>query len=283
MLFSGLHLSFHFFTTASSVQLPRSCPGAVILSYIAAFLYASQTPQKPLYSTVRGCETLLFAGIMKSERRKPMNQVEIGKFIAEERKHRKYTQRQLAEILGISDKTISKWECGNGFPEVSLLLPLCEELEINVNELLSGKRLSEVDYKKKAEENMVDFIKEKEENRKKIWLSALTGIIATISFITLSLVVCMYTDVISLPVKTILMAIACVIFITGVYVAMQGERTVGYYKCQRCGEIFIPSFRSYMMAMHIITTRKMKCPRCGEKSWCRKVLSREQEPPAGKG
>lgn len=62
-----------------------------------------------------------------------MDQIKIGKFIAEERKAKKYTQRELADKLSISDKTISKWERGNGFPEVSLLLPLCNELEITVN------------------------------------------------------------------------------------------------------------------------------------------------------
>ena len=72
-----------------------------------------------------------------------MDQICIGKFIAEERKKKGYTQRHLSEKLGISDKTVSKWERGNGFPEVSLLLPLCEELDISVNELLSGKRVSE--------------------------------------------------------------------------------------------------------------------------------------------
>ena len=59
-----------------------------------------------------------------------MDQIRSGRFIAEERKKKGYTQKQLAEKLNISDKTISKWECGNGFPEVSLLLPLCEELGI---------------------------------------------------------------------------------------------------------------------------------------------------------
>ena len=71
-----------------------------------------------------------------------MDQIIIGKFIASERKRKGYTQRQLADLLQISDKTISKWERGNGFPEVSLLLPLCRELDITVNELLSGERLS---------------------------------------------------------------------------------------------------------------------------------------------
>ena len=84
-----------------------------------------------------------------------MDQIKTGKFIAEERKNKKLTQRQLAEILNISDKTISKWETGNGFPEISLLQPLCRALDISVNELLSGERLSEDEYKKKAEENNV--------------------------------------------------------------------------------------------------------------------------------
>ena len=57
---------------------------------------------------------------------------------------------------------------GNGFPEVSLLLPLCIELEITVNELLSGERVSEDDYRKKAEENMVNLVKEAQESKKKI-------------------------------------------------------------------------------------------------------------------
>ena len=102
-----------------------------------------------------------------------MDQIKIGKFIAEERKAKKYTQRELADKLSISDKTISKWERGNGFPEVSLLLPLCNELEITVNELLSGERLQAMDYKKKAEENMVNLVRETQESKKKIVLSAM--------------------------------------------------------------------------------------------------------------
>ena len=78
-----------------------------------------------------------------------MDQVRIGRFIADERKKKGWTQKQLAEKLNISDKTVSKWECGNGFPEVSLLLPLCEALGVTVNDLLSGERVSGEDYQKK--------------------------------------------------------------------------------------------------------------------------------------
>ena len=119
-----------------------------------------------------------------------MDQVKIGKFISDARKAKGYTQKQLSELLGISDKTISKWECGNGFPEASLLLPLCNELEITVNELLTGERISQQNYKKKAEENMVNMIREKEENKQKILLTTIIGVISTITFVTLLLVVC---------------------------------------------------------------------------------------------
>lgn len=60
------------------------------------------------------------------------------------------TQKQLAERLLISDKTVSKWERGKGLPEVGLMLPLCELLEITVNDLLSGEKISENNYQKKA-------------------------------------------------------------------------------------------------------------------------------------
>ena len=204
-----------------------------------------------------------------------MDQMKIGKFIAEERKRNKLTQQQLADILGISNKTISKWECGNGFPEISLLLPLCEKLDISVNELLSGERLSKADYQKKAEENIVNMITEKEENKKKMQLSALTGIISSVAFITLILIVCIYTDVMALPVKITIVIISCAIFGIGLYVAMQSERTIGYYQCRHCGKTFIPDFGAYVMGMHLLTTRHLKCPHCTRKSWCKKLMSKE--------
>ena len=95
-----------------------------------------------------------------------MDQIKIGKFISETRKTLGITQRQLADALFISDKTVSKWECGKGLPEVSLMLPLCEELHITVNELLTGEKIEETEYKKKAEENMMNLVQENQENRK---------------------------------------------------------------------------------------------------------------------
>ena len=119
------------------------------------------------------------------------------------------------------------------------------------------------------------MIKEREENKKKLIPTIITGLIATISFITLIMVVAVYTEVIAVPVKILLVVIACVIFGCGLMVAMEGERTIGYYKCRHCNELFVPTFGAYTMGMHMISTRYLKCPKCGTKTWCKKVLAKE--------
>lgn len=95
-----------------------------------------------------------------------MDQKKIGHFISMLRKEKGLTQKELAGQIGISDKTISKWETGNGLPDIEMLTPLCQILEINVNELLSGEKLPPNEYSEKAEENMMNLLKENEVNRK---------------------------------------------------------------------------------------------------------------------
>ena len=95
-----------------------------------------------------------------------MEHKKIGKFIAQQRKDKQMTQKQLGEALGISDKTVLKWECGNGLPDISMIMPLCQLLGINVNELLSGEHLTQDTYNGKAEENMMDLIKDNEKHKK---------------------------------------------------------------------------------------------------------------------
>ena len=88
-----------------------------------------------------------------------MDQIKIGKFIAQLRKEKNLTQNELAQKLSITDRAISKWENGRGLPELGLLLPLCEVLEVSVNELLSGERLQTDVYQQKLEENVVETIR----------------------------------------------------------------------------------------------------------------------------
>ncbi len=87
-----------------------------------------------------------------------MNQEKIGKFIAMVRKKKTLTQKQLAENLGITDRAVSKWENGKSMPDLSLLKPLCEILDITINELLNGEYISKKDKDKSLEENIVDAI-----------------------------------------------------------------------------------------------------------------------------
>lgn len=203
-----------------------------------------------------------------------MDQIKIGRFIAQIRKEKGMTQRQLSEKLGISDKTVSKWECGNGLPEVSLMLPLCDILGISVNELLSGEIIKDIDYKMKAEENMMSLLKEKEENKKKLKLSFLVGVPATATFLVLIMLVSIYADVMSVPLKLMLILFACIIFGIGLYVTMLLDREAGYFVCKHCGESFTPSWGMYLWAPHTLTRRYMKCPHCGKRSNCTRTMTK---------
>ena len=154
-----------------------------------------------------------------------MDQLKIGKFIAEMRKEQSYTQRQLADILGISDKTISKWETGNGLPEVSLMMPLCNALKINVNELLSGECLTASEYKEKAEENMMNLMKEKEESKRKIILSVIVCALTILSGVTMF--VLSGALEIELWLRILLLLIGTIVVIGGIGVVIALDVTTG--------------------------------------------------------
>lgn len=201
-----------------------------------------------------------------------MDQIKIGRFIAKERKRKGYTQKRLADILGISDKTISKWECGNGFPEVSFLLPLCEELEISVNELLVGERVSEDEYRKKAEENMVNLVKETQESKKKIILSATVVVLMIVAAVPLFIISGAF--MMETWLRFVLMGIGIFIIAAGIAVACVLDRDAGAFECPECHERFIPEMREYIMGPHTITRRKLHCPKCGSTKYCKHVLTK---------
>ncbi len=201
-----------------------------------------------------------------------MNQIKTGKFIQKVRKEAGLTQRELAEKLGVSDKTISKWETGNGLPDAGNMLPLCDLLGISVNELLSGERLEGQQYINKAEENMLNFVKEREEAKKKLILSFIVGMIATISgvgFILIGLLLTM-----PLWLRIVLILLAAIIIVSGIGAACVLDREAGVFECPHCGERFVPSMKDYVMGAHTLLKRKLTCPNCGKKSYCRKRLGR---------
>ena len=87
-----------------------------------------------------------------------MNQEKIGKFICKCRKNKNMTQQDLAEKLGVSDRTIGNWENGRNMPDLALFKPLCDELDITLNDLMSGEVVSKKEYQEKLEENIVNTI-----------------------------------------------------------------------------------------------------------------------------
>lgn len=87
-----------------------------------------------------------------------MDQEKIGKFISKCRKEKNITQSELAEKLGVTDRSISNWETGKNMPDLSLFRPLCELLNISINELLSGEKINKEEYQSKFEENIINTI-----------------------------------------------------------------------------------------------------------------------------
>ena len=106
-----------------------------------------------------------------------MDQVKIGKFIAQCRKERQITQEELGEKLGVTNKTISRWENGHYLPDIEMMQLLSKEFNISINELISGEKIKDSEYKEKAESNLIAVLenssftlKEKIDFYKKKWL-----------------------------------------------------------------------------------------------------------------
>lgn len=200
-----------------------------------------------------------------------MDQQKIGRFIAQMRKEKSLTQRGLADTLCISDKTVSKWENGKGMPEVSLMMPLCEALEITANELLSGERLSQDDYIRKAEENIMTLVKEREESKKKIMLSAIVAVITIIGGTALVTVSGVFE--MELWARILLIGLGLVVIFGGLFVAAALEMEAGTFECKHCKHRFVPTVGAYIAGPHSLTTRYLKCPECGKKSYCKRRLT----------
>ncbi len=203
-----------------------------------------------------------------------MDQLKIGKFIAERRKKAGFTQTQLAEKLGITDKAISKWERGISMPDSSIMLLLCELLEINVNELLSGEVLTVDNYNKETEAKLIEMIKEKErKDRQLLALEWVIGILS-VAILLIPVIIASYIPMEEWQrVVTVLSGfIPCLV---GITFAIKIEQMAGYYECKHCKHRYVPTLGAVIFAPHMGRTRKMKCPECGEKSWQRKVITKE--------
>ena len=202
-----------------------------------------------------------------------MDQLKIGKFIANCRKQKNLTQMQLAERLGITDKAISKWERGIAMPDTSMMLELCEILGINVNELLSGEKINMENNDQKNEKLMLDMAKEIEKKNKTIWSAMWIIMSVSITALIAGLfIVAFFVPEGIWQLVTILGL--CVIFLVPCFYALKLEVSVGAYKCGNCGHEFVPTYKQALNAMHMGTTRYLKCPNCGKRTWCKKTIKK---------
>ena len=202
-----------------------------------------------------------------------MDQIKIGKFIAECRKKQNLTQSQLAEKLGITDRAISKWENGRAMPDSSLMLDLCSILKISVNDLLSGEEIGMENSDKKNEQLLLDIAKEVESKNKIIWTSM--WIIMWVSMIALLAGLFLTAFLIPEgPWQLVTILVLCVVFLIPCFYALKLEVSVGAYKCKNCGHEIVPTYKQALNAMHRGTTRYLKCPKCNKRTWCKKVLKK---------
>lgn len=205
-----------------------------------------------------------------------MDLIKIGKFIADCRKKKNLTQMQLAEKLNITDRAISKWECGRAMPDSSIMLQLCELLEISVNELLTGEKLEMEKYNKQVELNLIEMAKQKEASDKRLLnMEIVLGVSGTILF--LAAILCAAFLDLQIWARIVIIISAFILFLLMCFFLIRIEQVTGYYECKHCHHRYVPTYMQANMAMHFGRTRYMKCPNCGKKSWQKKVLTKDEK------
>lgn len=198
-----------------------------------------------------------------------MDYNKIGNFIATQRKEKKLTQAKLGELIFVSEKTISKWEKGNGIPDTNTLPKLCEVFGVSLNELLNGEK--DKSENNNNEELLLNMTKELELKNKTIWKSM--WVIMGVSII--ALIAGLLLTALFIPEgvwQLVAIIYLCVVFLIPCFYALKLEVSVGSYKCKKCGHEIVATYSQALWAMHMGTTRHLKCPNCKKRTWCKKVI-----------
>ena len=200
-----------------------------------------------------------------------MDQIKIGKFIAECRKKQGLTQMQLAEKLNITDRAISKWENGRSMPDSSIMLELCDILKITVNDLLSGEKVNMENINQKNEQLLLDMAKELERKNKTIWTSMWAIMIVSMTALIAGIFIAAFL-IPEGPLQLVVILAICIVFLIPCFFALKLEVSVGAYKCKNCGHEIVPTYSEALWALHRGFTRHLKCPKCNKRTWCKKVI-----------
>ena len=207
-----------------------------------------------------------------------MNQMEIGKFIAELRKEKNMTQQELANKLNITDRAVSHWENGRSMPDAGIMLELCKALGINVNELLSAKKIMKEKYNERAEENLLEMRREIETlNKRILTLNKIIINLAIVIFVVIGFAATFIE--MSMLIRNIIFAVDLVMLILVGFFTLNILQKTGYYECQECKNQYIPGYTQMFFGMSGITNTnwRMKCPKCKEKCWHKKVLTKSEK------
>ena len=197
----------------------------------------------------------------------------IGKFIKEQRKAKGLTQIELALKLNVSEKTISKWENGNGIPDTNVLPKICEILEVSLNELINGERISSENYVDKAEEKLLEMAnREKLQNKRlmmAMWTILITSTIFYVGIVTLA-----YYALTEGTLLGTIIVISTATFVIANLIGLRFEVDAGYYECKNCHHRFKATYMQVLSATHMSTTRHLKCPKCHKRTWAKKVMTK---------
>ena len=203
-----------------------------------------------------------------------MDQIKIGKFIADRRKKAGFTQMELAEKMGITDRAVSKWERGLTMPDSSIMLALCKVLDITVNDLLSGEVVGMEHYDNELENKLLEMVKEKEESDRRLLRAEIVMCACCAMPFVAAVVIALFVPMAEwIGAVTVLASL--VPFLIAALFAVKIEQKAGYYECKRCGHKQIPSYGSVLCAMHVNRTRYLRCPKCGQRSWQKKVIDKK--------
>ncbi|MBR6146733.1 MAG: helix-turn-helix transcriptional regulator [Lachnospiraceae bacterium] len=206
-----------------------------------------------------------------------MDQEKIGKFIAACRKEKGFTQASLAEKLGITDRAVSKWETGKSLPDASIMMELCELIGTNVNELLTGERIALDEYTKKAEQSLIEMqAKAEKADRNLLRMEIVMGIIIIPLCIILTKISEIFINQGDALTGYALLVISYIAIVLFGIMGMKIEHDAGYYECPNCGERYVPSMLAVLLAIHVGTARRLKCPYCEKRGFHKKVVSKKK-------
>lgn len=207
-----------------------------------------------------------------------MDLLKIGNFISRKRNELNLTQKDLADKLFVTDRAVSKWECGKSLPSSVIMLKLCEILKVSVNELLIGENLNMENNNKENENKLIEtLVKEKENADKRLLqLEIVLGVTGGIFLATMILIAVLGFIYLNLPewAMYLLICFGVTVFLGLTIIALIIELKVGYYECKNCGHKHIPGFKKLFFAPHINRSRYIKCPNCGKKTYNKKVITK---------